>query len=300
MKSHYNLIILGHLGYDHVYKPGVETHNPGGAVFYSSMAVARLCQGKHVGVVTKVGQRDLHLPKLLEARGLDVHVIPVPETHALKVFYPSEDVGERSLEQVGFAGAYQSQDLPQDLEADLVYLAMNTHLEADLDFIRSLKRFDLAVDMQAFIRRVDANGVIHYEDVPDKKAIVSAMRIVKLDDKEGEMLTGLTDPIAAAREVLDWGCEEVVMTCTKGTEQLAHVVRADGIFTCPFTNCSNEGRNGRGDTTFGSYLLRRLDHSPEESLKFGCAVASMKMENPGPNNEFNGTLEQVLERLETA
>jgi sugar/nucleoside kinase (ribokinase family) len=57
---------------------------------------------------------------------------------------------------------------------------------------------------------------------------------------------------------------------------------------------SNEGRTGRGDTTFGAYLARRLDHSIEESLRFAAAVVSIKMESPGP---FRGSIEDVLARM---
>jgi sugar/nucleoside kinase (ribokinase family) len=55
-----------------------------------------------------------------------------------------------------------------------------------------------------------------------------------------------------------------------------------------------QGRTGRGDTTFGSYLARRLECGVVESLKFAAALASIKMERPGP---FSGSLEQVLERM---
>jgi sugar/nucleoside kinase (ribokinase family) len=57
-----------------------------------------------------------------------------------------------------------------------------------------------------------------------------------------------------------------------------------------FTNRSSEGRTGRGDTTFGSYLASRIDHEPAEALKYAAALVSLKMEKPGP---FDGTLDDV-------
>jgi sugar/nucleoside kinase (ribokinase family) len=64
----------------------------------------------------------------------------------------------------------------------------------------------------------------------------------------------------------------------------------------PFTNRSVVGRTGRGDTVFGAYLARRLDHGVADSLRFAAALASIKVETPGP---FAGTVEQVLARAET-
>ena len=61
-----------------------------------------------------------------------------------------------------------------------------------------------------------------------------------------------------------------------------------------FTNRNVSGRTGRGDTVFASYLVRRMDHGVEDSLKFAVALCSMKMETPGP---FAGSLEQVLQRI---
>jgi sugar/nucleoside kinase (ribokinase family) len=61
-----------------------------------------------------------------------------------------------------------------------------------------------------------------------------------------------------------------------------------------FSNKSVVGRTGRGDTTFAAYLCRRLEHNPEDSLKFAAALVSIKMESPGP---FHGTLEDVFRRM---
>ena len=64
-----------------------------------------------------------------------------------------------------------------------------------------------------------------------------------------------------------------------------------------FTNRSTIGRTGRGDTTFAGYLAWRMNHGVDESLKFASALASIKMETPGP---FSGSLEDVLQRMNQA
>jgi sugar/nucleoside kinase (ribokinase family) len=78
------------------------------------------------------------------------------------------------------------------------------------------------------------------------------------------------------------------------------VTRADGALVRHqgrtyferYSNRSVLGRTGRGDTTFGSYLARRMDHGPAESLRFAAALASIKMRVP----TLSGTQEQVLAR----
>jgi sugar/nucleoside kinase (ribokinase family) len=63
----------------------------------------------------------------------------------------------------------------------------------------------------------------------------------------------------------------------------------------PFTNRNQSGRTGRGDTTISAYLARRKTHPPTEALRFAAALASIKMETPGP---FAGTLADVEERMQ--
>jgi sugar/nucleoside kinase (ribokinase family) len=62
----------------------------------------------------------------------------------------------------------------------------------------------------------------------------------------------------------------------------------------PYSNKNLKGRTGRGDTTFGAYLCRRMDYPVAESLQFAAALASIKMESPGP---FRGSLKDVLDRI---
>ena len=55
-----------------------------------------------------------------------------------------------------------------------------------------------------------------------------------------------------------------------------------------------DGRAGRGDTCFLSYITRRMTHSIDESIHYAAALTSLKMEKPLP---FTGTMEDVLERM---
>jgi hypothetical protein len=114
--------------------------------------------------------------------------------------------------------------------------------------------------------------------------------MVKLDVVEARVLTGTDDLERAALVFEEWGSPETVITRADGV-----LARVNGkTYWEPFSNRSVVGRTGRGDTTFAAYMARRLDHDPDESLKFAAALVSLKMEKAGP---FDGTLADVLERM---
>lgn len=58
----------------------------------------------------------------------------------------------------------------------------------------------------------------------------------------------------------------------------------------PLRPRSLEGRTGRGDTTFCSYINERLHKSIPEALNTAATLVSLKMQTPGP---FRGTLGDV-------
>ena len=110
---------------------------------------------------------------------------------------------------------------------------------------------------------------------------------LKTDAAEAEILTGLTDRVAAAKLLHSWGAKEVMIT--HNTEVL--VYDGNEIYTCPIKARNLSGRTGRGDTTFAGYINERLRASVPEALQYCTALVSLKMETPGP---FMGTREDVL------
>jgi sugar/nucleoside kinase (ribokinase family) len=210
----------------------------------------------------------------------------------MRVIYPSPNVDERQLYLIRSAGFYRIEEMPP-MEPSLIHLGGLSDQEFTLDFMRGLKErgFRLSLDMQSFVFRVDVrSGLITLRDVPDKEEILGMVETVKLDVAEAKALTGTDDLAGAAAVVAHWGCPEVLITRSDGV--LAY--REGKVYFERFTNRSVEGRTGRGDTTMGAYLGRRMEHPVQDSLKFAAALASIKMETPAP---FAGTLEDVLERM---
>jgi sugar/nucleoside kinase (ribokinase family) len=126
--------------------------------------------------------------------------------------------------------------------------------------------------------------------VPEKREILRLVDFVKLDVAEAAILTGTDNLRDAAVMLGDRGSRETVITRSDGV-----LARSEGKnYFERFSHKGVDGRTGRGDTLFGAYLARRMDHPVDESLRFAAALASIKMETPGP---FTGALEDVLARM---
>jgi sugar/nucleoside kinase (ribokinase family) len=287
----YDVTFVGHMCYDEIIpfrgKPVVA---PGSAVLCGAMAAARI--GKRVAAVVKMSPQDKRILKPLKDAGVDTYLIPAAVTTYSRVTHESENVDERRMTIVRTAGRIAIGEVPE-LRSQCVHLAGISDSEFDLDLLRGLKARGghLSVDWQSFVRQITpGTNEIKFADVAGKAAIARMMDKVKLDVIEAKLLTGSEDLEQAARIIESWGCPEVVITQAGGV-----LARAAGkSYFEKFTNLSIVGRTGRGDTVFAAYLCRRLDHSPEDSLKFAAALVSIKMESPGP---FHGTLEDVFRRM---
>ncbi len=287
----YDIAFIGHMCYDEIVPfGGKPVIAPGSAVLCGAMVAARV--GKKVAAVVKMAKKDEAILQPMKDVGVDTYLLPAEVTTYSRVVHESENVDERKLTIVRTAGPISIQDVPR-LNSTCVHLAGISDSEFNLELLRGLKSrgYSLSVDMQSFVRQITPGShEIKFGDVADKRVIAGMMDRVKLDVVEARILTGTEDLDAAARIVAAWGCPEILITHSAGV-----LARVDGkTYYEKFSNKSNIGRTGRGDTTFAAYLSWRLDHSAAESLKFAAALVSIKMETPGP---FHGTLEDVAKRL---
>jgi len=287
----YDLVFVGNVAFDEIHPFRGEAHTLfGSAVYVAAMAAA--WSDKRIALVTRMAERDTQLLEPLRKVGIAVHVSPSAETTYHRGSFPSENVDERQINLVRSAGPFTMADLPA-MEPTFINLASVTNQDFTLDFIRALRSrgFTLAVDMQSFVRHVDKQtGRVSFADVASKQEIARIARAVKLDVIEAGHVTGTTDLEQAAVQFERWGTSETMATRADGV-----LVRHAGqSYFERFTNKNSEGRTGRGDTVFASYLVRRMDHSVSDSLRFAAALTSIKMETPGP---FTGTLDDVLDRM---
>jgi sugar/nucleoside kinase (ribokinase family) len=291
LAASYDLVFVGNASFDEIHPFSRPTHTVfGGALVMCSMAT--VWSGKRVAVITRMAEKDAHELDPLWKAGIDVYVTYTPETTRHQAFHLSEDVDQRQIFIRANAGAFTLSDLPA-IEPTHVHLAGLSDQEFTLDFMEGVSRlgFTLSADMQAFVRRADSKtGNVSYADVPDCKRILALLEKVKFDVAEAQFFTGCAEIEQAAARIEEWGGREIMITRSDGV-----LVRCEGTtYFERFSNRGVEGRTGRGDTTFGSYLARRLDFDVPEALRFAAALASIKIERPGP---FQGGLAEVLERM---
>ncbi len=290
--NHYDIVFIGQLGMGTIVPfRGSPFTEPGGPALFASIAAS--CLGKRIATVTRISESEDYPLEPLKRAGIDVFALP-GEIGQYRVVFPSENFDQRQ----GFVkggGDFLISDIPP-FEPCLVHLCCMSGPGLQLELLRALRGrgFRLSVDMQSFVLQADdETGLLHFKDVPDKKEILAMADFVKLDAMEALTLTG-ADVLQDQADILEgWGSSETVITSSEGAQ-----ARSKGKTTfVKFTNRSTRGRMGRGDTFIGSYLVRRLDHSVEDSLRFAAALTSIKMESTGP---FRGSLDDVLERMETS
>jgi sugar/nucleoside kinase (ribokinase family) len=288
----YDITFLGHMCYDEITPfRGPKHIAPGSAVLCGAVAAARA--GAKVAVITKLAEKDRPILKALEDERIDVTVIPAEETTYSRVIYISENHDLRRLVLEKSAGLITIEQVPE-IQSRYLHLAAISDQEFDLPLMRHLKSrgHTLTVDMQSFVRQVDSvTHEIAFKDVAEKREIFKLVDMVKLDGVEARALTGLDNLEEVARTLASWGAKEMVITQAAGVSAWAGGRRwSEG-----FSNQSDVGRTGRGDTAFAAYLAYRLEHDIPTALKFAAALVSIKMETPGP---FRGTLADVLARMD--
>jgi sugar/nucleoside kinase (ribokinase family) len=278
-----DIMMIGHFAKDRLVVDGHGEIASGGAVYYGSVALRRL--GVRVAVVTRLHPDDFPRLEELKQAGIQVFATPAPETSGIENIYDSADMERRVCKPIGFAGPFRPQDIP-NLSARIYVVASIIAGEVDLALLKSLaQRGPVAIDVQGFVR-VREDGDLVFRHWPEMEEGLSHVAYLKVDRAEAELLTGLTDMVAAARRLAGYGPREVVLTQSSGV-----TVFADGqICRAPFTPHSLAGRTGRGDTCFATYLGRRLTASAEEATRLAAAVTTLKQEHPGP---WRGTLADV-------
>jgi sugar/nucleoside kinase (ribokinase family) len=287
----YDLVFVGNVGRNVLHRYDGSTEPLlGGPVTQGALATA--WSDKRIALMTRIAEGDEDLLEPLKKAGIDVFVTLAPHTTRQHIFYSTPNIDERWHIIEKTAGPFSVADLPP-IEAGLFHLVGSNRVEFPLEFITGLhdRGQPFSIDMQALLRWVEPqSGEVVFGDYPHKKEVAALAAKIKLDVVEAEILTGTADQEPAAIQFEEWGTPEIMVTRAAGA-----LVRHGGkSYFEPFTNRNVSGRTGRGDTVFGSYLARRLDHGVADALKFAVALTSIKMETPGP---FKGTLEQVLERM---
>jgi len=283
VENYVDIMMIGHFAKDRLVVDDRVEIASGGAVYYGSVALRHL--GKRVAVVTRLHPDDYPLLDELREEGVLVFVAPAAESSGIENIYDSADMERRICKPLGFAGPFGPEEIP-DLQAQIYVAASIIAGEIDLSLLKLLaQRGPVAIDIQGFVRVRD-NGTLVFRQWPEMKEGLAHVTYLKVDRAEAELLTGETDLEIAARKLAEYGPSEIVVTHSAGV-----TVFAKGeIYNAPFTPRSLDGRTGRGDTCFATYLGARLSRPPAEATRLAGAVTTLKQESPGP---WRGSMEDL-------
>ncbi|GAB4327414.1 MAG: PfkB family carbohydrate kinase [Promethearchaeota archaeon] len=284
----FDLAFVGHFARDVIVDGGVRTWSSGGSVYYGAIAAKRL--GASVAVVTKLAREDFEHLEEVRREGVEVFATEAPETSGIENTYATPDRNRRTCRPLGFAGPFSLSELPE-LRARYLVLGPIIAGEFDLHFLSNVSskiEGTVALDVQGFVRVREGDRLV-FRDWAEMPQGLEHVDVLKADDAEVEALTGRQDLFEGAEVLASFGPREVLVTRSDAIRVLAF----GEAHECPLDARSSEGRTGRGDTAFASYLAFRLTHPPGEACQLAAAATSIKLERPGP---LAATFDQVRAR----
>jgi len=248
-----------------------------GPPYYFSAALARL--GDRVRVVTKVAEEDVSILEGLRELGVEVINIPAKSTMKSKLLYKPSG---REIEVLSRGEPFVLNDLRlcREVRIRYVYLGPLSTEDFNLEFVKEAASIaPVVLDVQGFTRRI-TGGKVEYVDWDWKVDAAPSISVLKLDDREGKLLTGAEEPEDIVDSLHGIGFREVLLTTRWG---VFIGVKGRGIFSASFKVKEVKGRTGRGDTATAAYVHSKLRGlKPDEAAVFTAAATSLKLMKPGP------------------
>ncbi len=287
--SMYDICCIGHITLDKIVTPKSEVYMSGGTSFYFSNAIRKM--NLNYMLVTALAETEMEAVSKLRANGIEVKVLPSRYTVYFENRYP-ENQDHRIQRVFQKADAFTAQQL-DSLNAKFYHLGPLLADDMDVAMIKALSRKGkVSLDVQGFLREVKSQEVVAI-DWADKKEGLQYIDILKANESEMKVLTGVTDIREGAKLLFDWGVKEVIITLgSKGS-----VVYSDEkYFDIPaYVPIEVVDGTGCGDTYMAGYLFKRLKGAGiQEAGEFAAAMATKNIESSGP---FTGTEEDVLNLL---
>ncbi len=273
-----------------VYPNGVVREIIAGPPYYYCTALLRL--GERVRVVTRVAEEDEGILKELKDLNASIINLPTKSTMKSRLHYRP---GGREIEVVSRADPFTLADLRfcRECIVKYIYLGPLTTEDFTLEFLEEASATaPVVLDVQGFTRRVRGSR-IEYVDWSWKGEAADYVSILKLDDREGRILTGCEGVEEIIKGLSNIGFKEVLLTTSKGVN-----VGIEGeVFSAPYRVKEVRGRTGRGDTAIAAYTHAKIrGWDPEFSVIFTAAATSIKLMNPGPLRVGEGEVLKYVSR----
>jgi len=261
----------------------------GGTAFYFSSALQQM--DVNYLLVTSVAESEMHYVDDLREKGIEIWAYPSKHSVYFENIY-GENQDNRTQNVLQQADSFTIEQL-QEVESQIFHLGPLLANDIPTELIKYLnEKGKVSLDAQGYLRKVK-NQKVYPTDWPDKEAALQYVHALKVDEAEMTVLTGRKDVETGAKILADWGVKEVVVT----NGSMGSTIYSDGVFydIKAYPPVSAEDATGCGDTYMAGYLFSRSrGYDIARSGMFGAAIASLKMESPGP---FTGTEQEIIDLM---
>lgn len=282
-----DICCIGHITKDKIITPCQTVYMAGGTSFYFSYAFSHLPQNVSFQLVTKLGEGEMKSVEDMRQAGIDVQVYPSRHTVYFENKY-GENQNDRTQRVLERAEPFTVDEM-REVNAGVYHLGSLLSDDFSTEVVKYLStKGRISIDAQGYLREVRGEKVYPI-DWAEKREILAHTDIIKVNEHEMEVITGLTDPRAAAKCLAEWGVKEVCVTL--GSE--GSIILAEGKFydIPAYEPKEIVDATGCGDTYSAGYLWCRAQGMGfEESGKFAAAMCTLKLEHSGP---FDGSIDDV-------
>ena len=293
----FDICCIGHITLDKIVTPSTEVYQPGGTTYYFAHGISHLLNSTRDSykptfkLIASLAESEMKAVDDIRALGIDVDVVPSRKSVYFENIY-GENQNNRKQNVRAKADPFTI-DSVKDVRAKYIVLGSLLADDFSVDVIKYLsERGTLVVDAQGYLREV-RDEKVYPCDWKDKREALKYIDILKVNEYEIEVLTGIKDFHEACQRLNEWGVKEVLLTLGS----YGSIIYADNTFydipaydpinVCDATGC--------GDTYVMSYVFKRVQgYSPKEAGKFASAVCTLKVEGSGP---FQGTEDDAYKRI---
>lgn len=274
-----DICCIGHITRDRIVTPAQTVYMAGGTSFYFAYALNQLPKNVSFQLVTKLATEDLQAVDDMQHAGIDVKVHPSRQTVFFENKY-GDNPDERTQRVLAKADPFTTDEL-QAVDARIFHLGTLLADDFSVETVKALaRRGHISIDAQGYLREVRGEEV-HAIDWQDKREILACTDFLKVNEHEMEVITGLTDPHAAAQQLADWGVSEVIVTLGSA----GSLVLAEGRFyeIPAYPPTAVVDATGCGDTYAAGYLYCRaqgMDYP--DAGRFAAAMCTLKLQHTGP------------------
>lgn len=284
---------VGHITRDRIITPGRDVRMSGGTSYYVAGAMSHLPADVSFMLVTKMARRDIEAAERMRRDGITVRVGDSNDTVFFENIY-GDNPDDRRQRVLAKSDPFTMADMSG---INARYYLLGSLLADDFSplFISELaaRSGRIALDAQGFLREVRGESV-YPVDWADKLEVLRHTAILKVNETEAAVITGLDNPREAALKLASWGVEEVVLTLGSHGSVILEGGRFHDIPA--FAPREVVDATGCGDTYMAGYIYQRCKGAaPAEAGRFAAAMCTLKLGHSGPFDSAISDVERVME-----